>query len=306
MNIHSTISHIKNSLNNISANELFLILEYVLDIPRSQIINNIHGTTTNEEERRIASILLKRKNNIPIQYILGSAWFYKNKFLVNNNVLIPRPETEILVDLTLERLSQKLTIYKDINIIEIGSGSGCITISIIHEIIKKNKFTDKSMTFYLSDISEQAMEITKKNILNILDISKYTKKTDTYEIHKKRNPIRIKCRVCDIKPKELPPSHISLLISNPPYIPQKDLKKLQEEVKKEPKIALLGGDTGIEIYIKILNTFKSNKKLDYIFEIYEKTAPDLLKVIQDKKYLTEKNINLKKDLNHKNRFIEIF
>lgn len=220
--------------------------------------------------------LLKKANEIPVAYLLGYQTFFGYQFKVNKNVLIPRNETEELVLMCLNYTEKSK--YNSINVIEIGSGSGCISISLKKELDKKN--IESKITS--GDISLEAIEISKLNAKNLNAEVKFVV-SDCLD--------NILNEDCDI------------IISNPPYI-TKDEFVSQRVLKNEPKIALFSSDNGIEVYEKIFqecHRFKSLKAL--FFEISPSIENDL-KIIQ-KQYLPLFEIEFIKDINGFVRFATI-
>ncbi len=179
-----------------------------------------------EEELKIARDFVRRRSlGEPVAYILGIKGFYNLDFKVTPDVLIPRPETEILVERAIAwALQNKLTTEK-IRILDLGSGSGCIGISAAKELSLKG-FTEVSVTFV--DISSAALAITKENCqINSLE--------------------RVEYICADVKDLVFSELEFDLILSNPPYIANSDLQ-IEENVKKyEPKQALYSGPEGTEL-----------------------------------------------------------
>ncbi len=211
--------------------------------------------------------LEKVKNNYPIQYLIGYVDFYDTKILVNENVLIPRFETEILVDKVVKRLKKKN--YQ--NLIDICTGSGCIAIAL-----KKNL----NMEVNACDISENGLEIANKNALE--------------------NKVNINYFKKDILKEELT-SIYDCIISNPPYVSTEEY--VSPETKYEPTIALYS--KGIEFYERILflATKYLNKNGMIIFEIGATQALDIKKTALS--YFPNSKITIEKDYNNFDRFMFI-
>ena len=163
----------------------------------------------------------------PIQQIVGQAFFYNRKFFVNEHTLIPRPETELLVDKTLELSSE----FSSAKVLDIGSGTGCIPITLVLE--------NKEISAQSVDISANAIEIAEKNALfhNVYNMVNF-KKSDLFE---------------NVE------GEYNIIVSNPPYIPLKDKEALQIEVRDfDPPSALFTtDDDGIEFYSKIIEQAKN-------------------------------------------------
>ena len=215
---------------------------------------------------------IKRLNNgEPVQYIVGNVDFYKSNFIVNKNVLIPRFETEELVQNTINFLKEYFDKPK---VLDIGTGSGAIAISIKKEIESE---------VYATDISKEALEVAKENAKrNNTDINFIN--TNLYD---------------GIKEK------FDVIVSNPPYIRYDE--EIDEIVKNnEPHIALYADNNGLYYYEEILKNIKSvlNDKYLIAFEIGKDQAEEINK-LKDK-YLPDSNILLKKDLEGRDRMIFIY
>ena len=208
----------------------------------------------------------------PVQYIVGNVDFYKSNFIVNKNVLIPRFETEELVDKTINYIKKYFN--KKIDIVDIGTGSGCIAISIKKEI-------DCNMDAV--DISEYALEVAKENAKrNNVDINFYNGNL--------LEPLNKKYDV---------------IISNPPYISYDE--EIMDIVRKnEPNIALYADNNGLKCYEDILKEcYKYIKdKCIIAFEMGYLQGNDIKNLVN--KYLPNSNILIEKDLQGRDRFIFIF
>ena len=210
-----------------------------------------------------------RIHHKPIAHIFNYKFFWKYKFFVNKDVLIPRPETELIIERTLSILTKK----SKKNILEIGTGSGCIAVSLIKE--------RPNCRIVAIDKSPKAIKVAKKN-------------AEIHQVGKKINFLNI-----DVD--KYFSNKYDIIISNPPYITNSELLSLDKDVKlNEPKIALSGGFSGLEIFFKIINKcnrlLKNNGML--ILEIGHKQGNKL------KQYLKSKGFNkikIYKDLSGKNR-----
>ena len=206
------------------------------------------------------------KKNIPIDYILGYRYFYGYKFKVNKDVLIPRVETEELVERVLILIDR----FNLLNVLDLGTGSGAIGISIKKENPKCNVI--------LSDISDEALEIAKQNS-QLLHTKLEIKKSSWLE---------------NINEK------FDIIICNPPYIPLQE--NLNPRVKKEPRIALFGGSRGLDHYNTILMSVKKNLKENSIiaFEHAYNQSAEITNLI--KKYLPNFEVKTVKDYQNRERF----
>lgn len=160
----------------------------------------------------------------PLQYITGNVNFFNENYIVDDNVLIPRQDTEILVEEAIKIINK----YNLKTALDLCTGSGCIGISVANN--------SKILSVTLSDISKEALDIAKKNV----------KKNKAYKVKK-----YVLSDMLDIHIKE--GSKYDIILSNPPYIPTNDIEYLDENVKKEPVLALDGGVLGIDKYLKILD-----------------------------------------------------
>ena len=208
----------------------------------------------------------------PIQQIIGQAFFYKRKFFVNENTLIPRPETELLVEKVLN-LSKD---YENPKVLDIGTGTGCIPISLV---LENSKITAESV-----DISANAIEIAQKNALfhNVYNKVKFIK-SDLFE------------NVSD---------EYNIIVSNPPYIPLNDKDTLQIEFRDfDPPLALFTSDEdGIEFYEKIIEDAKNHLLINgyLIFELGINQSQLVKNLFEENGY---SDIEIIKDYNSIDRII---
>ena len=214
----------------------------------------------------------KLKKDYPIQYLIGYVNFYGYNIKVNKNVLIPRFETEFLVDKTIN-YAKKIFGNKKIKIIDLGTGSGAISVAIA-----KNLNSDVTAV----DISNKALSVAKKNF--------------------KDNNIQVKCFQNDML--EGINEKFDIVISNPPYIDKDEI--IMDSVRKyEPNIALFAENNGLYYYEKILSTVQKNLSKNFIiaFEIGYKQFDKIKTIIN--KYFNNVKIICEKDLANKDRYIFI-
>ena len=199
------------------------LLAFALHKDKTFLIAHSDYQLTEIEENRFHEIITRRAQHEPFQHITGIQEFYGLDFIVTPDVLIPRPETEMIVENALEILRDK----KSVEFCEVGIGSGCISISILHEI--------KTVSAIGFDISANALEIAKKN----------AEKHTVLE--------RLDLVISDVF-SQLTTEKFDLIVSNPPYIPASDILTLQLEVSAfEPLNALTDGTDGLLIIEKIIN-----------------------------------------------------
>lgn len=205
---------------HISRNEELAILAYVTRKDFAQLQLN-KPILTQMEQEQVEQLLALRLEGVPLPYILGEVEFYDVRLLINQNTLIPRPETELLAERIIQVLSEE--VLKGKRALDLCAGAGGIGLSV------KKHFPDLQVT--LSDISSLAMEIAQKNSeLNRLDVE---------------------CTIADLF-EGMPPCSIDYLFCNPPYISLSDYYRLDESVRKyEPKQALVGGEDGTLFYKRI-------------------------------------------------------
>ena len=209
----------KCNLNTIEARSL---LKYIFNKDDSYIIANIENNINKSEERQFIEYIDKIKNGYPLQYITNMQEFMGLKFYVNDKVLIPQPDTEILVLNAINYINHKVVNTKKkerIKVLDLCTGSGAIAISL-------KKFLNENVEIVASDISKEALEIAVKN-------SNYHNVNINF--------------ICSNMFEQIN-EHFDLIVSNPPYIKRKDIQKLPREVQKEPHIALDGGIDGLDYY----------------------------------------------------------
>lgn len=204
------------------------LLAFALEKNKTFLISHKDYEPSDEEQARFLKILNRRARREPFQYITGCQEFYGLDFIVTPDVLIPRPETELIVENSIEILS----VIKNPRFCEVGAGSGCISISILREV--------KTATAIGLDISPETLEIARKNadVNNVLERFELNK-SDVFAVLGNE--------------KEGKNEKFDLIVSNPPYVPLEDFADLQPEVRDyEPHIALTDGGSGLSIIEKII------------------------------------------------------
>ncbi len=225
------------------------------------------------EEDNLEEALERLHNGEPVQYIVGDTNFYGNIIKVNKDVLIPRPETEELVEKTYNLIIDNFS-NQQLDILDIGTGSGCIPITL------KKLLPTANLTGV--DISKKALKVAEDNKINnnvlitFLESDVFTNVKEKYDV----------------------------IISNPPYI--REDEKIMDIVKNnEPHLALYAKDNGLYFYKKILSEAKDYLKEKYIiaFEIGEEQGKDIVSIA--KEYFPNSKVLLEKDLRHFDRFVFI-
>lgn len=206
-------------------NEAELLFTEVLDCDRASLYLNKDLFLDKDKSLFVSSALKRRIKGEPIQYIIGKSEFMGLTFKVNSDVLIPRPETEILVETVLSSLVARRSSF--VNILDIGTGSGCISISLAKLLNGAN--------IIATDISPEAIEVARHNALinGVTDKIKFIQ-SDMFAEYGVRSSMN------------------DVIVSNPPYIPSAEIEKLQPEVRHEPRIALDGGGDGLDFYRRIV------------------------------------------------------
>ena len=197
-----------------------LLLSKILDKNREEILINLEQKICQKYFLKYKQLIQRRSQCEPIAYIVKEKEFWSKNFLVSSDTLIPRPETELIV----EKLT-KIFEEKKISILDIGTGTGCILISLLSEL--------KNSKGIGIDISKKALRIAEKNS----------------EQHGMKNKIKFFHKSLDSKFYQ----KFDLIVSNPPYIKKSEIKNLKEDVRKfEPRIALDGGNDGLDLIKKVI------------------------------------------------------
>ncbi len=256
----------KLKLNNINSHiiDSELLLSYLLNLPREKILTNLDENINFKNFKKYIKLLSRREKKEPTAYIIKNKEFWKNNFYINSNVLIPRNETELIV----EEVLKKMDTNSSKRILEIGTGSGCIIISIIKE--RPNCIATAI------DISKKALNIAKFNA----------------KMHHLTNKINF----INIDIDKINVNNYDFIISNPPYINIFDLSRLDESIRSfEPHIALEAGIDGFreikKLIIRSKKLLKKNGKL--IFEIGKNQSMKTKKILRENGYYIN---NVVKDL----------
>ena len=237
-----------------------ILLSKVLNKSREQILIRLNQNIKNTEVFAFDNLIKRRLEKEPIAYIINEKEFWSKKFLVNKNTLIPRPETELLVENLIKNYKNR-----NISLLDVGTGSGCIIISLLSELSKSNGVG--------IDISSSALKIAKKNAL----------------LHKVENKIKFYNKSII----NLFNCKFDLIVSNPPYIDTKNIKNLDDDIKKyEPLIALNGGNDGLDVIKKVIYKAKEILKINgkLAIEIGNKQSEKVSKELKFNNFIIEQNI----------------
>ena len=249
-----------------------LLMQYILNRPREYLLVHDDKQLTLRQEVNYFKAIKKLLDGVPLQHITHRQEFMKLMFYVDENVLIPRPDTEILVEEVI-KIAKKINAKK---ILDLCTGSGAIAISLA-KYIEGSQIT-------ATDISRKALSIAKLNAANNNVEDKITFVSSNLF-------------------QNIPEEKYDIIVSNPPYIKRKVIEKLDKEVKKEPIIALDGGNDGLEFYKKILdNAYEYLKYKGYLcLEIGYDQKDEVTKLIENEgKYVDTYS---KKDLYDNDRII---
>jgi release factor glutamine methyltransferase len=260
----------KDELNEI----ISLALEAVKGFTKTALTMQSDAKLTTNEAYELGRILYDLKQNKPIQYILGYSWFYGMKFTVNEDVLIPRPETEELCRWIIETAKHKAEIK---NVLDIGTGSGCIAIAV-----KKNL---SHLNVTALDVSGKALAVAKTNAEQ--------NQTSIHLIH------------ADILQQPALAQRFDIIVSNPPYVLHSDKTSLHERViKHEPHLALFADEEDALVYYKAIADFAAqhlNENGILFFEIHESKGKEVTDLFISKSF---RDVELRKDISGKDRMIK--
>jgi release factor glutamine methyltransferase len=213
------------------------LLRQVIVVDRSFLIAHPEKELTKEEENRFEEWIERRGKHEPVWYITGKIEFYGQDFAINENVLIPRPETEVLLEQMINVLKGK----KELKILDLGTGSGAIILTLAKELINQNNI------FFASDISKEALDVARKNANNLGFGEEIGFKTG------------------DLFAPWLG-QKFDVIVTNLPYVPHEDMSTLAFDlVHYEPRTALDGGEKGLEVYrrffVELPNFLEKNAKV---------------------------------------------
>lgn len=266
------------------------IFEHVFNLKRQDLILHKNDRVPKNKEDLFFKMINERKNHRPLQYILGKWNFMGNIFKVGEGVLIPRDDTEVLVNVATQKLNNYLK-NNDISspfILDLCSGSGIIAITLAKLFPKATVFALELSDLALSFLNDNIKLNNSKNVIPIkFDVLK-SDLTDLISEIKVFNDFA--------KPK------FDLIVSNPPYIKSSDILNLQLEVQKEPSMALDGGIDGLSFYRAILNNWSSllKENASLCVEIGFDQKSSVTKLFKGANF---KNVESFKDINNLNRVI---
>ena len=282
MNISQALNYYSKKLIEITKDykvayiETQILIAHYLNLSKTKLISESLRELNENEINDIEKLINRRLKYEPIAYIVQKKEFYGIDFYVDNSVLIPRVETEELIDLVVDYINKKVS-EKNIYICDIGAGSGNISVTL------KNLFEDfENIDITAIEISDKAVEVIKKNEANILKekINIINANALTFEPQKK----------------------FDIIVSNPPYVALKDKDNLQKDLDFEPETALYSGYDGLDFYRNFFAVMDKYLKLGgaFFFEIGFNQGKELLNICES---FNIKNAEIKKDLSGKDRFL---
>ncbi|MBS3768941.1 MAG: peptide chain release factor N(5)-glutamine methyltransferase [Bacteroidales bacterium] len=275
--IEHVISHIKNELHEIypekEINSLTeIILHHVVKLKKTDLLINREQTITHQQLKKIEDITKQLKKQKPIQQILGETEFYNITLKIEPHILIPRQETEELVDWVLKDVASEKK-----NILDIGTGSGCIAIALAKNL--------PGSIVTAVDYKPEILDAAKENAL--------------------LNGVHIRFILADILQDDLPPGQYDLIVSNPPYVRNSEKKFMSQNVLNyEPSEALFVEDEDPLIFYRKIIHLAGKHLVDngfLYFEINEYLGEETVRLLEKHGF---NEICLKKDLNNKNRMIK--
>jgi protein-(glutamine-N5) methyltransferase, release factor-specific len=205
-----------------------ILLSEILKKDRQEILQNLNQNIYKDQILKYSELIDRRSGHEPVAYILNKKEFWSKFFYVNTDTLIPRPETELMVDQLIKKYKNK----ENISILDVGTGSGCIIISLLSEL---------SNSYGVGiDISSKAIEISKKNAI--------------------KHGVENKIKFFHTSLSQYFNKKFDLVVSNPPYVKRREIQNLSDDIKKyEPRIALDGGNDGLDLIKKVI--YKTNEIL---------------------------------------------
>lgn len=254
-----------------------ILLCYHLNISRSQMFAIFHDEIPDEKWRQFQADVHKFAEGVPVQYLTGVEHFYGRVFLVNEEVLIPRPETEELVQGTLKRLREHFPERDVLNLVDVGTGSGAIAVTLALE--------NERLHVIATDIAEQSLIVAEENA-NRLGVSVRFLQGDL------------------LQPLIDSGQKVDCIVSNPPYIPLADADTLHPRVRDyEPSRALFGGEDGLVLYRRLIQQLPTVIKEKGLVSL--EVGVGQAEVIADMlvKVISEAEVDIVNDINGKQRMV---
>ena len=288
----------QNDIHN-PQNEVEILISFFLKIERGDLFLNIDNTINDTDYTILKRAISERLTRKPLQYIIGNVPFLNTTINVNENVLIPRSETEFMVEKVIKEFGH---VEPELTILDLCTGSGAIAISL-----KKNI---QSATVYGSDISELALETAKESALlnkvevNFIHADLFQIVDSQFSNHFVHSSAINRSDELSCNPQSAFRIGFDLIISNPPYVAEDIYSSLQPELLHEPMIAVVAGNSGLYFYEKIISQSRDflNPNGVIYLEIGENQAKEILALAKKYEFL---KIDLYKDLCEKDRIVRL-
>lgn len=300
---YTILQLLKETSNQIDKLDAELIIAHVVDKPREFVVAHPEMKIKRLKDQKIKRLIAKRKAGVPLAYLTGHKEFYGLNFLVNKHTLVPRPETELIVELATNKIdgffplvvgSQRGVVSnqnKNLILIDVGTGSGCIPIAIKKTM---EQYSNGTITVLATDISKQALKIAYKN-------AKKHKVNIKFLHGNLLQPVIKKIAIGQFNNRTM------IITANLPYLTNKQYKS-EPSIQHEPKSALVANNNGLALYeqlftqIKLLITYYLLPVTCYL-EFDPSQSQTITKLTQ--KYLPQAKIQIKKDLAGLDRLIII-
>ncbi|MFA6995116.1 MAG: peptide chain release factor N(5)-glutamine methyltransferase [Patescibacteria group bacterium] len=268
--------------------EAEILVSFLLNKTREFVLTHPETKITPGLYKKFKSLEIKRLNNWPIAYLTGQKEFYGLNFIVGSTVLIPRPETEMMVDKIIEHIKTTLNVKQTPYIIDIGTGSGAIIISVAQELKRLFPPLFKNTKFAATDISYTALNTAKKNAKNY----KLGNKIKFYRGNL-LDPLKLNHK--KIKNYRL------FITANLPYLTPKQIKE-SPSISREPRLALNGGSDGLKYYRELFKNLKTLHLPAYVLCEIDSKQSSKIKTAAKKIFL-KTELKIYKDLTKKNRLL---
>ncbi|MFH1947585.1 MAG: peptide chain release factor N(5)-glutamine methyltransferase [Candidatus Magasanikbacteria bacterium] len=293
-----TIKQLLQFNNKIDRLDAELLIAYVLGKSREFVLAHLDFEVGRLKDYKIKRLFKKRAKGIPLAYLTGHKEFFGLDFFVNKNVLVPRPDTEILVEEVLSHITYHITHNKPITFIDVGTGSGCIPISITKTLENENTKT------FAIDISRKALRVARKNA------KKHHVKASLSSAHVagqiKFLHGNLLSPFINLKPI-LSKTQNLIITANLPYITEEQFKT-EPSIHHEPRLALVAKNKGLALYEELLEQIRQFYSLFLIpYSLFMEIDPSQSQSIKPliKKYLPKAKIEIKKDLAGLDRVVVI-
>ncbi len=275
--LQKTYTHPQVATSPIALEDFFVLLAHVTGQTKTFLLAHPEYTLSSEEETRLKALIERRLSHEPVAYLTGHKEFYGRDFLVTPATLIPRPETEVLIEKIVAYLQN---ISSPTTVLDIGTGSGAIILTLAEEL------DDTNFQFIGTDISLDALEIAKKNQKLLQNTSVTFQQSDL------------------LTNVTLPKKHLCI-VANLPYVPTKMYQEAEPDVRNfEPMLALVSGDDGLDHYRRLITEIRERNLTNFslFLEIDPSQTTELTKLLS---IFDTMSITIIKDLTDRERFIKL-